>query len=421
MRSIFCTIVFFSLFQAWGQTNGVVTNSTNSNVAEPAEEEIFEFQQDSTTLDLEGVGKTRSIDRKEKKAEKESSKVAMPEAPAAKSDSYGYSSEPVPAPQSPQMTQEYQSNTSSFQLSKKMSSTQRTQRSPSVEQQNEMNEAVGYFETNAPNSFEYHYFKYVSGNYNVELIDHLQNAEALRPNNSDVQLQKAAYHIIMNEPLKALLYIQKLKASQRLPQSVVDYSSDIVRSTPENGTLITHGFDDTYGVWTAQNELGIRTDVTLVSLDFLQSQQYRDNLTNVGFKLPTDTVIDVDYLVNFCVLNSERNLSISMTTPKEYLIPLQDKLYVAGLVFEYHTETIDNFYRNEYLWENQLSKVVIESTTDEKSRQLSANYLPMLLQLRKVYHQTGEEEKLQEIDKVTDKVGVQCRKYEQVQKLKGAY
>ena len=132
-------------------------------------------------------------------------------------------------------------------------------------------------------------------------------------------------------------------------------------------------------------------------------------------------MIDVDYLVNFCVLNSERNLSISMTTPKEYLIPLQDKLYVAGLVFEYHTETIDNFYRNEYLWENQLSKVVIESTTDEKSRQLSANYLPMLLQLRKVYHQTGEEEKLQEIDKVTDKVGVQCRKYEQVQKLKGAY
>ena len=68
-----------------------------------------------------------------------------------------------------------------------------------------------------------------------------------------------------------------------------------------------------------------------------------------------------------------------------------------------------------------MEKGVIENPIDEKGKQLSANYLPMLLYLRKVYNVTGEKEKMKEVDEISDQIGVQCRKYEQVQKVKANY
>ncbi len=298
---------------------------------------------------------------------------------------------------------------------------QRTSRSPSFQQQIQMDQAVDYFEVNAPNSFESHYFKYVAGNYNVDLYPDLKAAEQIRPENSDVHVQMAGYFMIENNVDSAIIYTDKLRESSRLSDDVVDYSGDLLRSAPENGTLITHGFDDSYGSFYAQNSTGIRSDVTLISLDFLQSDAYKEHLKIKGYELPESEVVDVDYLAEFCVLNVDKNLSISLTTPKEYFQAIQDKLYVVGLVFEYHPESFDNFSRNDYLWNNSMEKGVILNPIDEKGKQLSANYLPMLLHLRKVYGVTGENKKMKEVDEVSDQVGVQCRKYEQVQKVKAGY
>ena len=80
-----------------------------------------------------------------------------------------------------------------------------------------------------------------------------------------------------------------------------------------------------------------------------------------------------------------------------------------------------NFYRNDYLWNEVLAKDLVTSATNEKAKQLSANYLPMLLQLRNVYQQKEDVVKLKDVDDASDHVGVQCNKYEQVQKIKGAY
>lgn len=309
----------------------------------------------------------------------------------------------------------------SFSSSYSTSDMQRTSRSPSVQQQVQMDQAVDYFQANAPGSFESHYFKYVAGNYNTELVSDLKAAEKIRPENADVHVQLAGYYMIEEDVDSALIYLNKLRESDRLADNVISYSGDILRSVPESGTLITHGFDDSYGSYYAQNEEDVREDVTIVSLDFLQSETYKEELKEKGFELPESDVVDVDYLTEFCVLNVDKNLSISLTTPKEYFQAIQDKLYVVGLVFEYHPESYDNFSRNDFLWNNSMEKDVISNPIDEKGKQLSANYLPMLLHLRKVYQVTGEKKKLKEVDEVSDQVGVQCRKYEQVQKVKSSY
>ena len=120
-------------------------------------------------------------------------------------------------------------------------------------------------------------------------------------------------------------------------------------------------------------------------------------------------------------MNEGSAISISLTAPKEYFTPIQSNLYITGLVFEYHNDKFDNFHRNDDLWNSTLKKHLVDNAVDEKSKQLSSNYLPMLLQLRKVYVKTGDEAKLKDVDEASDKVSVQCKKYEQVQQLKNSY
>lgn len=443
MRVLLYTIVLLASSSIAAQQGVPANNSNvyNSNSVTNSPEQFEEVEMDSVVEIINKPAADKSIQKIERKEvdSREKSKSAkktesiQESSPAEgiqlmeESTKYELEDASPPPPPMPAPSQESSKALEMRNVSTGFSSTsvnsdmQRTSRSPSYQQQIQMDQAVNYFQENAPTSFEYHYFKYVAGNYNVDLFPDLEAAAKIRPENADVHVQMAGYFMIENQVDTALIYLNKLLESDRLTDNVVAYSGDILRSVPENGTLITHGFDDSYGSYYALNEQYIRSDVTLISLDFLQSEAYRKDLTSKGYILPASNIVDVNYLTNFCALNVDKNLSISLTTPKEYFQAIQDKLYIVGLVFEYHTSEFDNFLRNDYLWNESLEKSVISNPVDEKGKQLSANYLPMLLHLRRVYDVTGEREKLKEVDEVSDQVGVQCRKYEQVQKVKSSY
>ena len=225
-----------------------------------------------------------------------------------------------------------------------------------------MDKAVEYFESNSPNTFEHHYYKYVSGNYDISQVEHLNKAEELRPNNTDVHVQQAAYNIIIDDQAEGIKYVDKLIESKRLGESAITYAEDLMNSAPENGVLVTHGFDDTYASWYVQNNDAVRKDVQLVSLDFLQSKDYQKSLEEKGIALPEEEVVGVNYLADFCKLNNDKEVAISLTTPKEYFEPIKDHLYVTGLVFEYHEEDFNNFFRNEVLWKSSLDKHLINES-----------------------------------------------------------
>ncbi len=405
MRKHLFIFILLSACYSYGQTE-VLNNAANSTESseELKEEQILDSMALEPVYDMEMEEKTKSRDNRSLKKAEQSPKGVKYDKDADQPGSY-----------------RSESMAGGFTYSKTQSTYQRTQRTPSVDQQKQMDDAVGYFESYAPNSFEHHYFKYVAGNYNTDLIEHLLKAEELRPNNSDVHKELAAYYIITNQNSKAKPYFEKLKNAKRLTNPVITYGKDILLSVPNNGVLITHGFDDTYAVWYDQQVNGVRKDVTLVSLDFMQSETYRANLKKDGFKIPQREVVDVSFLKQFCSMNKSKKLAISLTTPKEYFSPIQSLLFVTGLVFEYHQNDFSNFSRNEDLWNNLLNKTLVNNAVDSKSKQLSANYLPMLFQLRAVYLEQGEDEKMKEIDEWIDKIGIQCNKYNQVQKIKNAY
>ena len=405
---LLCAFAFSAFCQVNSQSLELNSNSNSNSqsISIPAVEETIKVEQEGSV-------------KENKLQNKPATKNQLPENQVLKKEIQGKDADDQINMSSSESA--LQLVTSTFTLAKQMASSQRSQRSPTVDQQVQMDKLVQVLEKSSPESFEYHYFKFVAGNYSVALVEHLKKAELLRPTNPDVHIQFVAYYWCMNEKRKALPYLEKLMGSGRLNWSILNYSKDLLRSVPSQGTLVTHGMEDSYACLYLQISEGIRTDVNVISLDLLQSEAIQKQLLVYGFNLPQNSTIDVAYLNEFCVQNNTRNIALSMTIPKEYLIPIQENLFVTGLVLEYKTDlSYQNSARNEYLWNYEFIKLIIMDASNEKERQLTANYLPMLLILRNTYKLTNETEKLALIEEVLTQVAVQSRKQEQIQKMKSS-
>lgn len=305
-----------------------------------------------------------------------------------------------------------------FVSQKKQAATQITSRSPSAQQQEEMNTAVKNLELYAPQSFEYNYFKYVSGNYNISLFPYLEKAEKMKPDNIDVQIQLVAYYVITKQNEKAKTYLSKLFGFGKIDSDGLSYGANILASVPNNGYLLTHGFEDTYSVMYQQLILNTRNDVQLISLDFAQSEEYRKQLTSRGFYLPQNETIDNAFFQQLCKFNVNKKLYISMTFPKPYLQGIQDNLYVVGLTFAYRNDPISTFDDNKKLFDLTVRKYIDQEVVSDKAKSLSANYLPMLFVLRNHYFLENNQTKLKEVDSYIDKIGIYTNKRTKIESLK---
>ena len=394
MKYFLFLLTCFLVPHLWGQAN------ENTNLPQKSNVPATNSNSNSNSIHLEEEESEKmDYDLKSKKNNVKYKKVAAQQEPAA-------------------AKKDMQSVSTSFITQKKKASTQSTQRSPTPVQQSEMNEAVAYYAANASGSFEYHYFSYVAGNYDVSLFPHLQKAQELRPTNSDVLIQLAAYHVILNQGSKAKEYLAQLAASGRIAPEVIAYDKDLLASVPDNGILVTHGFDDAYGALYLQLKEGYRKDVRVLSLDFMQSQAYRESLAKQGLAMPASKTVDVSFLKEFCRLNVKSNIHLSLTFPKPYFTAIADKLQVLGLTFQYDPQPASTFSQNEKLWKEIVKKQFAQDAVTEKAKQLSANYLPMLLYLREVYEGQKNTATVAELDKVIDRIAVQSNRYSKVISLK---
>ncbi len=297
-----------------------------------------------------------------------------------------------------------------FNKTKLQSSTQKTQRTPTPEMQQALDDKVEDLNEIAPNSFEYHLFNYSSGNYDVSREESLNIVYNQQPGNIEVLKLTFANAIVKGDTLNAKKYLNQLEFKNVIQQETIDYTADVLKSAEGNSTLITHGFNDSYGAYQNQLNKNQQTNIDVISLDFMQSQSYRDVLTTKGYDVPVQKEVNVNYLKSFCELNADKNIAISMTLPKEYLLPLQLKLYTCGLIFEYReSQNVPGSARLEDLWYNQLNKKVLNVHQTSLSNAYAGNYLPMLLYLKSHYEQQndlGNKEKIEmEIQKVSNKSG----------------
>ncbi len=294
-------------------------------------------------------------------------------------------------------------------------------RSLSPQEQEELNNYVEQMKVADENSFEHNFYKYLSGRYDVSLFSYLQNASQLKPRSPEVIKQLAAYYIIILDSLHAAETLKMIFEENILSESLLAYGEDVLNSTSKNGTLITHGIEDTYAVEYLQFTKGLRTDVQIISLELLQSSAYREFLKNKEYNFPEQESIDTSFFTAFVELNEDKNMCTALTVPKEYLMNISPNLYTTGLVMRYSTKMIDNFSINKYLWKYQLKYLILKNKNDVKSQELSSNYLLMLFQLRHTFQLKNEKDNFEKVDKIIDEIGVFSGKQEVINRLKLKY
>jgi hypothetical protein len=294
--------------------------------------------------------------------------------------------------------------------------TQKNQRNPTKKQQEDLNKTLQTIGNIDSTSFDYHLMKVKAGNYDVKNQYHLSQASELNKDDIDVQKQLVAYYVITSDSTFILSTLNDLVQQNQLTEEFIDYGSDLLISTPENSTLITHSFDDTYSVLLNQLNYNERTDVTVINLDFCQSQEYRNLLIEKGYQLSYNGAIDTKFLADFVKLNPTKKIALSMTIPKDYFLNQSIDLGICGLVFIPGNEiNLDEY--NQMLWENQLTKKILHSE-DGFADKLSKNYLPLLLELKQLYHDKKQFDKKQEVDDWITKIAEKSKITEQLKKLK---
>lgn len=311
--------------------------------------------------------------------------------------------------------QRYINANASFQQSYNTSKKVASRRSSTKEEQLDMNMRLETMRATNASGFEYQLAEYQIGNHDVSKIDFLKEAERLNPNNKEVQLQLTAYHEIKGSSQK-LEYLKKLNGSKYFSQDLLNYARIVLTTLPQNSVLITHGVDDTYPIWIEQSINNFRSDVTIISLDLLQSEEYRNKLKTQGYRIPTSTFVDTKYLQEFIRLNRTKSIHVSMTVPAPYLKSLQSYLEIEGLSFT--TKSEDPATKNYHIYQQLLREMDnVPKPTTTVGKQLQLNYIPMLLVIRNTAQVTKDKRLTQKIDKQLLEIGNAAGKETQVKTL----
>lgn len=297
---------------------------------------------------------------------------------------------------------------------------QKTQRTPLAQAQTQIEQELVLLGQLSPNSFEFHLNQYVAGKHNLNLISSLEKAAKMDPQHPEVVKQWAAYGIIVENEHLASKYLGEWFSLQADSQFIMNYAMNMMNSVDENGVLIVHAIEDTYSAFYLQILKGIRRDVKILSLELLQSEAYRNKLSAQGWNMPTDRIIGPDFLERFCDLNSNRNISLSLTIPREYFNELTPSLFLVGLTFVHSkASSFQNFYRNELIWNEKWDKDFLWQLINNTSvqREKLANYLPVLLQLHSVYVQEGNVSEQIELDPWINRIAKSAGKSEAIEKI----
>jgi hypothetical protein len=290
---------------------------------------------------------------------------------------------------------------SAFSLVRQNSKFNKFQRTPLPAEQSEMDAKVKQLELISPNSWEYQLAYYSAGNYNLDRSPALEKAYQMNPENVEVQKQYVSFTYMNGDTTHTENALSLMSVNDVISLEVETYTSDVLTSCSMNSTLITHGFEDTYGAMLNQFSHQQRMDVKILSLDFMQSPQYRKELEGLGYVLPKSTKIDVGYLSQFCFLNSDKELFLSVTIPRNYLEPISKKLFPVGLTFQYTDKAAEDLpIRQENFWFEQFNKYGL--TEDEQRSKFAMNYIPMLLYLEQKYEKEGNDVLLLQIRESMD-------------------
>lgn len=254
------------------------------------------------------------------------------------------------------------------------------------------------------NSFEYNYNTYKSANIkNASSFQYLQKAYEIYPENVDLYDDFMAYYEMNENTRDRKIFSTKLYKSNTISDYLMEYNYNVLMSLPKNAILFTNGYDDTYPVWVTQDVKQVRKDVTVINIDLLKDNVYRDKVfANLNYR---KKLTGVDLIADVIKNNTDKNIYLGLTVDKKLIGKLYQNLYLVGVVFKYSSKPFNNIALTKQQWENQFKKKTIkENPSSFKQKQVLANYLLSFIYLHNYYVEKGEIVKAAELKKLTLKI-----------------
>lgn len=266
-------------------------------------------------------------------------------------------------------------------------------RSPTVKQQSELLQLYQNANKNLPSDPINGAMFYDLNNYNASNSFLLDRAIKAKPNDRNLLELWAANAFVVGDSVNLISRMNLLDSLGFFPKDVQCYAHDVVSSTPSNSLLVTHGRWDSFGV--AQELIkNTNSEIVLVSLEFLQSPQYRKLLELRGITVPEQPTVDVAFFQAFVNANPTKKFAFSMTIPKAYLVPFQNELVPLGLVFMYPNSFDEEFIleKNQALMKS-LHYLDCGNEADAAFESLKDNYLPMIETVEQLSDKVSKEER----------------------------
>lgn len=290
------------------------------------------------------------------------------------------------------------------------------QKTPKSKQVQQLNYELIKIKNANQNAFEYYLYNYKIGNYDFDRIEDLKMAAKMQPNHPEVLKSLSAYYYIQDEKASLKQQLSKMHSAKHFSSELSGFASDVLNSMPKNTILITHGEDDTYPLLIEQFINKTRQDVRVVSLDHLQSEEFRKKLQSEGLSIPKGQTINTSFFKEF-VKQNQNEVVIATSVPKNYLNTISNNVYIEGLGFGFKINSeLSNGKQLAKLYDESI-KSSLRNKMNRNYNSLISNYLPFLFEVRNYWIDQENTQKVMEVEADIVEIGKLSNKLEQILKM----
>jgi hypothetical protein len=223
-------------------------------------------------------------------------------------------------------------------------------------------EIVKLMEQYIPKTFTYYYLSYLTQGIGTGNAENLLKAYRMNPDFEGIHASVVSYaESSVDHALRKKTNEEWFKTNY-ISSQFLTYSYNVLMSLDRNAVLFTQQDNDTYPAWMLQDALSIRTDVTVINIDFLLLDNYREAVFNqLNIKALDLGEVNLDeYHLNWekvvaHLLNhykGDRPLYLGMTLFDHLYQDFEKQLYVSGLAFRYSLKKLDLTEKNKQLYED---------------------------------------------------------------------
>lgn len=200
-------------------------------------------------------------------------------------------------------------------------------------------------------------------------------------------------------------------ASGQYSSGVLNWNYNALMSVEENSVLFTHNESDTYPAFLLQYALHVRPDVTILNVQLLENQQYRDFIAQSRPRviIPAGCGPEefISRLLRASVFGAPAYFGVMSN--KDLLRADEGKMYLTGLALKYSETPFDNIAVLRYNYENHFRTDYLDLTMAPESQpetvaRINLNYIPALTLLHRHYTASGEAAKANRVKELALKI-----------------